>query len=170
MIYGHTAAQVYHSIFDFDKALQWGDAWKEMVYIEKINDLNDCIYLKADTPRAVTARDFVQFRASRCNDPENPTLCTIVFRNGSHPQYPESWSTEKGFIRGETLGVIGYTIQQIEPRAQGSGKPQLACRVSFCTCFDLKGMIPKRLVNWVASKAPIKWAANLQEAVDKFYP
>ena len=68
--------------------------------------------------------------------------------------------------------IIGYSMRAIpvppgtDPKVFRGGE-QIACRVSITTCFDLKGLIPRWLVNWVAGKAPITWAVNLQKAVDK---
>lgn len=145
----------------------------ESIIIEKLNPINECIYLRAPLPPGVTLRDFVQFRGCQFDKASDPDFCLILFRNAAHPKFSSSWSEKtKGHIRGETLGVIGYSVRAI-PVPAGvkaetfANRERLACRVAITTCFDMKGWIPKRLVNYVAGKAPITWAINLQKAADK---
>jgi hypothetical protein len=143
----------------------------ESILIEQINALNQCVYLRAPLPSGVTLRDFVQFRGCQFDRADDPNFCLILFRNALHPTYSLDYTEKRGYIRGETLGIIGYSVRSI-PVPDGTpdkffrNRPRIACQVSITTCFDLKGLVPRWLVNWVAAKAPVTWAVNLQKAVD----
>ena len=170
--FGARPEQVFNCIWDFDLSRKWGDAWDESIIIEQVDPLNECIYLRAPLPSGVTLRDFVQFRGCQFDRAVDPNFCLILFRNAAHPKYPLEYTAKRGYIRGETLGIIGYSVRAIPIPAGTSpdvfaNRERIACRVSITTCFDLKGLIPRWLVNWVAGKAPITWAVNLQKAVDK---
>ena len=170
-IYGVRPTQIFNCIWDFNLSMKWGDAWDESIIIEQLDPLNECIYLRAPLPSGVTLRDFVQFRGCQFDKADDPDFCLILFRNAQHPKYPLEYTQQRGYIRGETLGIIGYSVRAIPvpPDTDPNlfkGRAPSACRVSITTCFDLKGLIPRWLVNWVAGKAPITWAVNLQKAVD----
>jgi hypothetical protein len=143
-IYGYRPETLFNCIWDFDLSKQWGDAWDESIIIEKLNPINECIYLRAPLPSGVTLRDFIQFRGCQFDRASDPDFCLILFRNAAHPKYPLSYTDKRGYIRGETLGVIGYSVRAV-PVPAGVGadvlgdRPRIACRVAITTCFDLKG-------------------------------
>lgn len=139
---------MYH-IRDIKLRVKWDTTFLEYRIIEK--DVNGCemIYCMMKAPFPLSNRDFLQWRRTEY-DPEK-NLFKMMLRSASHPEHPE----KKDFIRAETL-ISGYIVEQ-HPQDPNSTKVFIVAQT------DVKGMIPKWLVNAVASKAPVQWTDNLRK-------
>lgn len=80
--------------------------------------------------------------------PENGTII-LHFASMEHPDMPP----KKNVIRAETL-ISGYVIR---PTGENS------CHVMIVSQNDIKGLIPKAIVNRVASKAPADWVNSMNK-------
>ena len=69
-----------------------------------------------------------------------------MFFSTEHPLYPP----KKGFIRAHSI-ISGYVL-----RSEGDHT-----KLFIIACTDIKGSIPKYVVNSVASNAPSKWVKSL---------
>mmetsp|Transcript_23860 Transcript_23860/g.68633 ORF Transcript_23860/g.68633 Transcript_23860/m.68633 type:complete len:168 (-) Transcript_23860:174-677(-) len=78
-----------------------------------------------------------------------------MMRSAEHPSVPEV----KGFVRAETL-VSGYVIRPLD------GSPD-STSLFILAQTDIKGLIPKALVNATAARAPVMWTDNLRKACEK---
>jgi hypothetical protein len=70
-----------------------------------------------------------------------------------HPLQP----VMKGRIRAHST-ASGFTFQN-NPKG---------CEISFVSNNDIKGRIPKSLVNYASAKAPFEWFENLRKACRKY--
>lgn len=122
-------------------------------------------------------RDFVQRRVYRYDYPAKDTLC-IQFKSIDHPLVP----IKKNCIRAETF-ISGYIIST-DPNNRENTILQLVTQVDVKVILEkkkkkwnfinninfskkilnFKGSIPKSIVNYTASKAPIDWVNNLKKA------
>jgi hypothetical protein len=105
-----------------------------------MDEFSEAFYFLADQPpppfnSIVTQRDFVMQRHLSVNSITGRH--SMVYRNGIHSSVPET----KDFIRGSTVGVIGFAVERVSPSS---------CFVLFATAAELKGSIPSFLVNFVA--------------------
>jgi hypothetical protein len=96
----------------------------------------------------VKNRDFVQRRKIWRNFP-NDQAVILHFKSIDHLLCP----VKNNFIRANTV-ISGYYIETL------STNP-LRTRLSGITQTDVKGMIPKMIVNRVAQNAPKEWMKNL---------
>ena len=60
---------------------------------------------------------------------------------------------QKGNVRAETE-LAGYLFEDVEGGSQ----------ITFIPNNDVKGNVPKLLVNYASAKAPFKWFGNLRKA------
>ena len=138
---------------------RWDLTWMHVHRIARLDACNEVLYLLADTPpppmnSIVAQRDFIMFRHV-FSDPLTGAH-GIAFRNGQHAAVPE----RRPFIRGFTLGVVGFMV-----KSQSGGA---ACDVTFTTAANMKGSIPSFLVNFVAKRTPVMWVTRLKAAVKRF--
>jgi hypothetical protein len=96
----------------------------------------------------VKDRDFVQRRKIWNNFPtENSVM--LHFKSIEHPKCP----VKSSCIRANTI-ISGYYIETI------SSNP-VKTRLSGITQTDIRGMIPKMIVNRLSQSAPKEWMKNL---------
>ena len=138
---------VFYNIFDPEKRQSWDTNFTE---ISVIND-EDCeiLYCQLQSPFGVTPRDFLQYRKALLSPSEH--LC-ILMRSADHDARPY----KPGFIRAESY-ISGYIMRQ---NAND-------CEVFIMSQTDIKGLIPKWIVNMMASKAPAQWVDNLLKSCQK---
>jgi len=171
-IYGHSTLVVFKLISDIKWMLKWGSNWKIVRKVCSVDALNDVLYLLVECPFPVSNRDFVVFRTKYAH-PTNDTY-SVLFRTGKHPKYPPA---KKRIIRAATLGIFGYLVVNKSTTKKSSNsipydqktnrKSGVVTELRVRVCFDGKGYLPKRLVNWGAPRVMDKWAVNLQNACDK---
>merc|ERR1719487_569997 len=102
----------------------------------------------------VTARDFLQYR--RILFKEDGSI-HIVLRSAEHPDMPE----QKNAIRAESY-IAGYILSQ----TYEAGVPIL--NVFLMTCVDIKGLIPKWIINAAAPRKPAEWIDSLKKAAIEY--
>jgi hypothetical protein len=105
----------------------------------------EVLYCTLNAPFGVTPRDFLQYRRCIVED----GVVTIIMRSATHVQKPPA----PGFIRAETY-ISGYVMRQ-------SGEDT---QLFLMTQTDIKGLIPKWIVNSMAAKAPAQWIENLERS------
>ena len=148
---------VFYNIFDPIQRQSWDTNFAQIEVLPKI-DQDDCevLYCVLQSPFGVTPRDFLQFRKAtqidRSQEPGLPSqrCLTILMRSAEHEQKP----LLPGFIRAESY-ISGYVIREND---------EGGCNLFIMSQTDVKGLIPKWIVNMMASKAPAQWVNNLMKA------
>ena len=136
-------ANVYYHIVDPDSRPRWDQNFDKFSLIPHAQqDECEILYCTINSPFGVTPRDFLQYRKSIIES----DLVTIIMRSAVHSDKPPL----PGFIRAESL-ISGYVIRQNGPD----------CDLFLMSQTDIKGLIPKWMVNMVAAKAPAQWIDNL---------
>ncbi len=100
----------------------------------------------------VTDRDFVQKRII-LKKTAGIDYC-LAFKSIELNEYPPI----KGVIRGKTI-LSGFLIRK---------KDEKKTEVTLISQVDLKGSIPKYLINKVAQKAPLTWIKKFKKALENF--
>lgn len=136
---------VYTAIWDTAIRTQWDAVFHEFRLIDKLPDY-EVLYYMIKTPFGITKRDWLQRRVEIHDYPEPGTIM-MYYVSCEHPGMPP----RKGVIRAETL-VSGYIIR---PTGENT------CTVMIVSQNDVKGLIPKVIVNSVASKAPADWVTSM---------
>eukprot|EP00421_Protoceratium_reticulatum_P015033 CAMPEP_0168393906 /NCGR_PEP_ID=MMETSP0228-20121227/19257_1 /TAXON_ID=133427 /ORGANISM="Protoceratium reticulatum, Strain CCCM 535 (=CCMP 1889)" /LENGTH=661 /DNA_ID=CAMNT_0008407297 /DNA_START=64 /DNA_END=2049 /DNA_ORIENTATION=- len=146
----HTA---FYLFYNLDERTKWDKTFCKMQVVDTNIDGSDIVYCLMKIP-TVTSRDFLQYRRVRVL--EDGSIC-IVMRSSEHPDVPE----DKNYIRVENK-ISGYVLRQ----EYDNGKPVL--KMFLMTCSDVKGMIPKWIINYLAPKKPGEWMDALRKAAVEF--
>ncbi|CAE7037003.1 Stard7 [Symbiodinium sp. CCMP2592] len=139
---------VFHMFYKCEKRMEWDRAFFEMKVLDQIEG-SDILYSVLRVP-ACTPRDYVQYR--RVKVLEDGTIL-ISLRSAIHPDMPE----KNGYIRAESF-TSGYVM-----RPYDDGKEK-GTKVFLMTMTDVKGIIPKWMINFVAPRKPGEWVDCLKRA------
>jgi len=129
--------------------VKWDKIFAKMDIIEGNAQGSEILYSLMKVP-AVTPRDFLQYR--RCRIEEDGSI-HIVLRSAEHPDMPE----QKGSIRAESY-IAGYILRQ----SFDGNIPVL--HIFLMSCLDIKGYIPKWIINMQAPRKPADWVETLRKA------
>lgn len=142
-------ANVFYHIMDPELRPKWDQNFSKFSLIPHAHD-DECeiLYCTINSPFGVTPRDFLQYRKSLVD----ANVATIMMRSAEHEEKPPV----SGYIRAESL-ISGYVIRQTGPD----------CELFLMSQTDIKGLIPKWMVNMVAAKAPAQWVENLAKSCNK---
>jgi hypothetical protein len=143
----YSAKTVYTAIWNTDIRRQWDAVFNEFRLIDT-QPFYEVLYYMIKTPFGITKRDWLQRRIEIHDFPE-PNTIILHFISMEHPLMPP----KKGIIRAETL-ISGYIIR---PTGENT------CKVMIVSQNDIKGLIPKAIVNSVASKAPADWVNSMNK-------
>jgi len=143
----------FFMFYDIQERMRWDKVFANMDIIEKNKQGADVLYSLLKMP-GVTQRDFLQYRRVRVL--EDGTLA-IVMRSALHEKCPE----DKRYIRAESY-ISGYLLQK-----EWEGKTPVL-KLFIMTCTDVKGLIPKWIVNYMAPKKPAEWVESLRQAATSF--
>jgi len=154
VIENFTPKEVFDQIYDTENRVKWDPVTMGLRVVEQIDENAAVIYFYVKTPFGITERDFVQRRGFAFDYPEKGSII-MSFESCTHPSAPPL----KNRIRGETH-IAGYLLK---PSSTRPGCTDL-CILSQ---VDIKGSIPKAIVNMVAGKAPADWVKKLTKACER---
>jgi len=135
--------------YDIQERIKWDRVFSKMEQIEESADGYDILYSVMRIP-TVTPREWLQFRRVRVQE-DGSVL--IVLRSADNGSVPE----DKHMIRVENY-ISGYVLRQ-----SWEGDTPLL-NIFIMSSSDVKGMIPKWIVNMFAPKKPIEWVEGLRKA------
>jgi hypothetical protein len=145
-----TAELVFYQISDPKKRQAWDTNFSEISLVDpETTPECEILYCQLSAPFGITPRDFLQYRKALR---DNSGAISILMRSAQHSGKPEL----NGFIRAESY-ISGYVIRQEGPDV----------KLFIMSQTDIKGLIPKWMVNMVAAKAPAQWVDNLSKACAK---
>ncbi|KAF4667971.1 hypothetical protein FOL46_002247 [Perkinsus olseni] len=157
------AELVLYHIHDFERRVEWDKTFSEMRLLKpsKGDELCDTLYCVLRAPFGVQARDFLQYRRVFVQPPKNQgdKRYLILMRSASRAEMPEVQLILSSYIRAETI-ISGYIIEQ----AADSNDTSLF----ILSQTDIKGLIPKWIVNTAAGRVPVQWVESLEEACRKY--
>jgi len=129
--------------------VKWDKVFAKMSIIAEDIQGSEILYSLMKVP-AVTARDFLQYR--RCLVRDDGSI-EIFLRSAIHQDMPE----QKGVIRAESY-IAGYILHQ----TFDGTTPVL--HIFLMSCLDIKGLIPKWIINATAPRKPAEWVETLRKA------
>ncbi len=100
----------YAAISNLKRYGSWDLTWNRVTDLGRADVFNASTYLLADSPPppysfVITARDFVMNR--HCLRLHGQGVGIVLWRNSAHSAQPQTMT----YIRGETLGVIGFIVR-----------------------------------------------------------
>lgn len=138
----------FNSFYVMQQRMKWDKVFSQMELIGDGVQGSDCLYSSMKIT-GVTPRDFLQYRRVRVLD---DGAIVIVQRSAEHELCPES----KGIIRAESY-ISGYVLRQ---KFDQNGIS--SCHIFIMTCTDVKGLIPKWIISYMAPRAPAQWIDSLK--------
>jgi len=150
---GVYVSTAFFLFYNLDERTKWDKTFCKMQEVDSDVQGSDVVYSLMKIP-TVTSRDFLQYR--RVKVLEDGTVL-IVLRSADHPSMPE----DSRYIRVENK-ISGYVLRQ----EWEGGKPVL--RMFLMSCSDVKGMIPKWIINFVAPRKPAEWMDALRKAATDY--
>ena len=132
----------------------------ETEWVDPADPTLDIIDAVVAAPFGCANREFLEWRKRSVPEPNRPE------RSGKFVIYLRSWSpmggrpVGKGCVRAE-VWLSGYLIQWWTDPTTGS---VLGSDVMVMTQIDIKGLIPKYIVNALSSSAPRKWVKGVTTA------
>ena len=146
---GVTIENVFYNIFNPTRRQTWDTNFANIELLPK-TDSYECevLYCVLQSPFGVTPRDFLQYRKAEA---ASPKCLTILMRSAEHELKP----VIHGCIRAESH-ISGYVIRETPTGAS----------LFIMSQTDVKGLIPKWIVNMMAAKAPAQWVNNLMRSCE----
>ncbi len=148
----YPASIIYTLLCDLNERSKWDTVFTSMKVLKIINDNTDIAYMYLKAPLMVSDRDFVSKR--------------VIFKNFLDIDYcvaltnyeSEEFPPKKKVIRAETI-ISGYILRKITED-----------KTRLCTFSktDIKGSIPKYLINKLGQKAPLNWLKKFKKALSKY--
>uniref|UniRef100_A0A8C3NQ42 Steroidogenic acute regulatory protein, mitochondrial n=1 Tax=Geospiza parvula TaxID=87175 RepID=A0A8C3NQ42_GEOPR len=147
---------VYGELVDnMEQMGDWNPNVKEVRILEKIGKDTVITHEKAATPgNIVGPRDFVSVRCSR----RRGSTCVLAGMSTTYGAMPE----QEGFIRAEN----GPTCMVLRPLP---GSPSQT-RLTWLLSIDLKGWLPKSIINQVLSQTQVDFAKHLRQRLARPVP
>lgn len=146
---------VFEAIYDTDIRQQWDKLFHHFEVVEHDEEKMDTVlYYVIKAPIGISNRDFLQ-RRKVIHDFPKKGVTYMHFKSIEHEDKPPV----KGIVRAETI-ISGYVIEQIEDNPPTT-------RLTVISQNDIKGLIPKYLVNMASGKAPKQWIGNLITGCDE---
>eukprot|EP00743_Colponemidia_sp_Colp-15_P003518 GILK01003796.1.p1 GENE.GILK01003796.1~~GILK01003796.1.p1 ORF type:complete len:801 (+),score=136.12 GILK01003796.1:104-2506(+) len=133
---------LFKTIFDVEVRAAWDKTFSDFRVADVLGE-DDILYYGIKGPWGITNRDFVQRRSIRHIESEQMTI--MLYKSVDTEKVP----LRKGYIRANTL-LSGYIIRT-DPK-----NPNVT-KLTIISQNDLKGLLPKALVNAFAGRAPLDW-------------
>lgn len=143
----------FHLFYVTEERMKWDKVFAKQAIIGADCQGSDILYSLLKPPVG-TPRDFLQYRRIRL---QKDGSILIVLRSAEHPDCPE----ESSAIRAESY-ISGYVLRQ----EWDGEKPVL--KIFLMSCSDIKGLIPKWIVNTIAPRKPGEWIESLRKAAVDF--
>eukprot|EP00003_Mantamonas_plastica_P024219 TRINITY_DN447_c0_g1_i1.p1 TRINITY_DN447_c0_g1~~TRINITY_DN447_c0_g1_i1.p1 ORF type:complete len:469 (+),score=97.03 TRINITY_DN447_c0_g1_i1:116-1408(+) len=133
--------------------LKWDQYVRESREVDRLDAFNLVMYYAYKSPSMVYDRDFLQCRSTKFDYPDEGDIM-VLYRSIPHPDCPDR-SGEK-FVRAETE-ISAQIFRQCEEGTE----------LTIFSQNDLKGDIPKFIINMVSAQAPVTWYGSLENGCNQ---
>jgi len=152
---------VYTVLFDHGLRRAWDKVIDKIVELEKVENAV-VLHISAVSPVfGIANRDFVHIRSEKLLPKDGGRL--ILDISTTHPKCPQI----EGCIRAETTCSGGLLESTFIPNIKSK---TLDCGTlySMVSHVDLKGIIPKPIVNFVSTRSTADWFESLSKACEQY--
>ncbi len=146
---------MWRAIADLELRKKWETVFSAMEVVDQNQETGDeIVYFVLKTPFGIQERDFLQ-RRSIIHDYPTRGQTVIHFESVEHPLRPEI----KKCIRAHTY-ISGYVFKEIS-------QFPLRCELHIVSQTDIKGMIPKTIINMFAASRTKAWVEAFKKGCEK---
>lgn len=139
-------------LYDIEKREKWDTVICDMEIVDRLEGNQDVLYSRFKAAMGATDRDFVQLRNYGFKEYNFDYI--ISMKSIESKKKPPI----KKFIRAETI-ISGYLIKKVN---------QEDCELSIIAQTDIKGIVPRFIINYLAPKKPLEWIKKLEKALIKY--
>ena len=129
----------------------WDNVICDLEIIDTYDDTTDVLYSRFKASMGATDRDFVQIRKVTKNKYGYDSI--IAMRSIEHKRRPPM----KKRIRANTM-ISGYIVKQEGDK----------CLLGIISQTDIKGMVPRFIINALAPRKPQEWVRKLEKAIKMY--
>ena len=129
----------------------WDSVICDLKIIDTYDDTTDVLYSRFKASMGATDRDFVQIRKVTKNKFGYNSI--IAMRSIEHKRCPPM----KKRIRANTM-ISGYIVKQEGDK----------CLLGIISQTDIKGMVPRFIINALAPRKPQEWVRKLEKAIKMY--
>ncbi|CAD8156497.1 unnamed protein product [Paramecium octaurelia] len=141
-------------VYDIKLRREWDKLLRDFQIIKtESEDIDILAYYVQPPIRLVTPREWVQRRILRYDFPEKGQI-TLIFYSIDYPQHPVNRNRIRAYTEISSMIFEDYEQNNV--------------KISICSNNDIKGYIPKMIVNRASASGPIDWFKSLQEACNKY--
>ncbi|CAD8078889.1 unnamed protein product [Paramecium sonneborni] len=141
-------------VYDVNLRREWDKLLRDFKIIKtESKDIDIVSYYVQPPISLVTPREWIQRRILRYDFPQKGQI-TLIFYSVDYPQHP----INRNRIRAHTE-ISSMIFENFE---------QKNIKISICSNNDIKGYIPKMIVNRASTSGPIDWFKSLQDACNKY--
>lgn len=141
---------LWKAIANLDLRKTWDTVFSTMEVVEQNPDGTEVVYFVLKAPFGIQDRDFLQKRTI-VHDYPNKGQTIIHFVSVENKLRP----VVKKYIRAQTF-ISGYFFTELS-------KSPLKCKVDIVTQTDIKGLIPKAIVNMFAGSKSKAWVEGYKK-------
>lgn len=142
------------ALFEHDLRLSWDKVISNIILLES-NENYSILHILTKSPVGIANRDFVHKRIEK----EIAQGSVIFDVSVSHDKAPIS----PDYIRAHTF-YSGGLFESVRIQDPKSKKELEGTKYSMLSQVDIKGHIPKMIVNVVSSRATVQWFFDLENA------
>jgi len=146
-------------LFKHEFRMSWDTVLEEIREIETTNDGCVLLYISIATPPGVAYRDLVHIRGTKILP--NDAGKVVLDISTTSDKLPE----REGYIRAHTIFSGGLLEPTLVPNMK-SKTLEAGCKYSMISQLDIKGSIPKMIINMVAAKSTVDWFDSLSKACE----
>ncbi|CAD8114368.1 unnamed protein product [Paramecium primaurelia] len=152
-IYSHDKQVVFNAVYQKEFRTKWDKIMQKFNIVRHEREDIDIMYYVVVPPiPIVSTREWLQRRVLRYDFPYKGQIC-LLFYSVDLQEFPIT----KNPVRAHTE-IAGYVFENTS-----SGT-----KITFVSNNDIKGSIPKLLVNHASAKGPFGWFGNLRKACDLY--
>jgi hypothetical protein len=155
-------------LFDNKLRPSWDTVIEDIKEIQQLDNERVILHILVKSPSfsGVSNRDLVHIRTSReiiCNPKTGEKGKLVVDISDTETTIPE----KEGYVRAQTLMSAGILEPTMIPNLQ-TKTLQNATLYSMISHVDIKGYVPKAIVNMVSTYSTIEWFKALNKACEMY--
>jgi len=139
----------------------WDQVVEEIVEIDDLAGEASILYITTRVPPGVAPRDFVHVRRVRLDQKDNSKIVLDV------STVSEKAPEKEGYVRAHTYYSGAIVESDLIPNME-TKKLDEGTKYSMISQVDLKGYIPKTIINWALAYTTMEWFESLYKACEAF--
>jgi len=163
----HPQVTVLKVLFDHNLRKTWDSVIEDIVEGDELSNGSKVLYIATRSPVwGIAPRDFVHIRSERDPPEHSKTSGKVILDISTvHDESPDR--ANDGYVRAHTY-VSGGLFETLMVPNMKTKELNETVKYTMVTQADVKGIIPKMIVNSVSSSATAAWFDSLTKACENY--